>query len=185
MVGDDLEIRNWGLRREGVSHTIVSELPECCECLKSLLRTNMREVSSDSLDGGVRMATSRVHRSLGGFNNFNRRKCKCGIGCLCARVNGVLKLSEDRGFVVVNTNGLKRTLTGCTSFREDKFVLGDLFSIGPQLRNMAVEKVPIHVISRLRSFLGGGSVRVTTLALPGSGTVRITSVLMSGNIGKV
>ncbi len=166
-----------------VSRSMVGELPECCEVLNSLGTRNVRHVSSHRLSREANLATDRVERSLGYFNNFNRRKCNCGVRLLRRRVNRVLKLSHIGGAVLVNVKGLNHTIAVRVGFRSGNFRLVNLFSTGRSLIKRVIQGRPVHDASALSRFYHRGLPRITVLYVPGRTTRRVSKRLVGLNIG--
>lgn len=167
----------------GVSVSIVGELPQCCEFLRDLGRGKVIEVDSERLTGEVKLATSRVHRSFGYFNNFKRRNCNCGIPRLRAGVNRVLNIRRRHGAILVKTNGLKGTIYGGVFNMGDNFGLVNVFSGGRTVYKGVVGNVPVEGVSRLRGFYVSGGPVYTIVYVPSGSVERLARLLVGRNIG--
>lgn len=165
-----------------ISQAVIQRLPRYYRYLGDLLENNVERISSGDLSKKMNVTASQIRQDLNNFGGFGQQGYGYNVKYLHTEIGKILGLDEKHNFIIIGAGNLGQALANYSSFETSGFVLKGIFDINPNLKDVKIRDIQIHMMDCLKTFISENMIEIAVLTIPKENASEVADVLADTEI---
>lgn len=146
-----------------ISDAVIRRLPHYRRVLKDLMKSDIRDVSSEKLSAITGATASQIRQDLRNFGTFGSSGYGYHVKRLCKQIEMILGLNQTYQMIVIGAGHMAQAIARNQELLRSGFQICAIFDCNPRLQGLSINNIKVIDYCGLEEYLKGHHIDICVI----------------------